>query len=219
MTRTTMPWFETLTDSVAALGAAAQEARAARRAAQAAGTQVKFDRLRHVVGSIADPCRPTAAPDRPHDQALLAIVASHLAHESHMAELYDDAAAAYAFGATWALLRVLDGQQPPLVELGRQADGRTAIPDELFPVPPAFKGLDAWDGLQQFEQARAELDRVGDLWAYVRGLDQPDIPDTFDPGDVNEKLAAAPDAAFAYGRIAESALTFALLDHRHPHRR
>lgn len=142
------------------------------------------------------------------------IVASHLAHECRMAELYDDAAAAYAFGAAWAIGRVLDGRQPPLVELGRQADGRTEIPDELFPVPPAFKGLDGWGELNKFEQARAELDRVGDLWAYVRGLDEPDIPDTFDLLDVNEKLAAAPDAAFAYGQIAESALTFALLDRR-----
>ncbi|MDX3540077.1 hypothetical protein PV721_38395 [Streptomyces sp. MB09-01] len=219
MKSTTMPWFETLTDSVAALGTAAQEARAAHHAAQAAGTQFKFDRLRHVVGAIADPCQPSAVTDRPHDRALLAIVASHLAHESRMAELYDDAAAAYAFGAAWALLRVLNGQQPPLVELSRQADGRTAIPDELFPVPPAFKGLDTWDGRQQFEQAREELDRVGDLWAYVRGLDQPDVPDTFDLGDVNEKLAAAPNAAFAYGQLAESALAFALLDRRRPHRR
>ncbi|MFD9617863.1 hypothetical protein ACFWB2_11365 [Streptomyces virginiae] len=216
MTRTTLPWFETLTDSVAALGAAAREARIAHRAA---GAQYNLNRLRPVDGAITDPCQPSAVPDRPHDRALLAIVAAHLAHESRMAELYDDAAAAYAYGAAWALLRVLDGQQPQVVELSLQADGRTEIPDELFPVPPAFEGLDAWDGLQQFEQARAELERVGDLWAYVRGLDLPDIPDTFDPGDVNEKLAAAPDAAFAYGRLAESALAFALLDHRHPHRR
>ncbi|WP_183064601.1 hypothetical protein [Streptomyces sp. gCLA4] len=214
MKSTTMPWFETLTDSVASLGAAAREARAAHRAAQAAGAQFKFDRLRDVVGAIADPCRPSAVTGRPHDRALLAIVASHLAHECRMAELYDDAAAAYAFGAAWALLRVLDGQQPPLVELGRQADGRTAIPDELFPAPPAFKGLNTWDGYQQFEQAREELDRVGDLWAYVRGVDQPDIPDTFDLLDVDERLAAAPEAAYAYGQIAEAALGYVLLLNR-----
>ncbi|MCX4805073.1 hypothetical protein OG594_26280 [Streptomyces sp. NBC_01214] len=219
MTRTTIGWFETLTDSVSALGATAREARIAHRAAQAAGAQYKFDRLRHVDGAIADPCQPSAVLDRPHDRALLSIVAGHLAHECRMAELYDDAAAAYAFGAAWALLRVLDGQQPPLVELVRQADGRTAIPDELFPVPPAFKGFDTWDGHKQFEQAHEELERVGDLWAYVRGLDELDVPDTFDLLDVNEKLAAAPDAAFNYGQIAESALTFALLDHRHTHRR
>ncbi|MFE5674028.1 hypothetical protein ACFQ7B_01240 [Streptomyces erythrochromogenes] len=219
MKSTTMPWFETLTDSVTALGAAAREARTAHRAAQAAGAQYNLARLRPVNGAITDPGEPFAVPHRPHDRTLLALVASHLAHECHMAELYDDAAAAYAYGAAWALLRVLDGQQPPLVELSRQPDGRTAIPDELFPVPPAFKGLDAWHGLQQFEQARAELDRVGDLWAYVRGAGQPDIPDTFDLSDVTEKLAAAPDAGFAYGQLAESALTFALLDHRHPHRR
>ncbi|MER6255724.1 hypothetical protein ABT224_30670 [Streptomyces sp. NPDC001584] len=219
MTRTTIWWFETLTDSVSALGAAAREARTAHRAAQAAGAQYKFDRLRHVDGAIADPCQPSAVPDRPHDRALLSIAVSHLAHECRMAELYDDAAAAYAFGAAWAILRVLDGQQPRLVELSRQADGRTAIPDELFPVPPAFKGFDTWDGHKQFEQAHEELERVGDLWAYVRGLNQPDIPDTFDLLDVNEKLAAAPDTAFTYGQIAESALTFTLLDHRHPYRR
>ncbi|WP_329101933.1 hypothetical protein [Streptomyces sp. NBC_01439] len=218
MTTTTIPWFETLTDSLSALGAAAREARIAHRAAQAAGAQYHLARLRPVHGAISIPGQPSAVPDRPHDRTLLAIVAAHLAHECRVAELYDDAAAAYAYGAAWALLRVLDGQQPPLVELSRQADGRTAIPDELFPVPPAFKGLDAWDGHQQFERARAELGRVGDLWAYVRGADRPDIPDTFDLADVNEKLAAVPDAAFAYGQLAESALTFTLLDHRHSHR-
>ncbi|MGW5850504.1 hypothetical protein ACWFQ8_21580 [Streptomyces sp. NPDC055254] len=214
MTSTTMPWFETLTDSVAALGAAAREARTAHRAARAAGAQYHLHRLRNVDGAVTVPGQTATVPERPHDRAVLVIVASHLAHECRMAELYDDAAAAYAFGAAWAIGRVLDGQRPPLVAISRQADGRTAIPDELFPVPPAFKGLDHWNGHARFEQARAELDRVGDLWAYVRGLDEPDIPDTFDLLDVNEKLASAPDAAFAYGQIAESALTFTLLDRR-----
>ncbi|GGR85797.1 hypothetical protein Snoj_44230 [Streptomyces nojiriensis] len=212
MKSTTIPWFETLTDSVSALGAAAREARTAHRAAQAAGAQYNLDRLQYADGAVTAPGQSSTVPDRPHDRTVFEIRASHLAHEFRMAALYDDAAAAYAYGAAWAIQRVLDGRQPPLVALGRQADGRIAIPDGLFPVPPAFRGLDGWDGHARFERARAELDRVGDLWAYVRGLDEPDdIPDAFDLLDVNEKLAAAPDAAFAFGQIAETALRHALL--------
>lgn len=58
MTSTTIPWFETLTDSVAALGAAAREARTAHRAARAAGAQCSLDRLRPVDGASPSPGRP-----------------------------------------------------------------------------------------------------------------------------------------------------------------
>ncbi|MFJ3727019.1 hypothetical protein ACIPYQ_31260 [Streptomyces sp. NPDC090045] len=218
MTRTVIPWFETLTDSVSALGAAAREARIAHRAAQAAGAQYNLDRLRHVDGAVTVPGWQSGVPDRPHDRALFEIGASHREHERRMTELYDDAAAGFAYGAAWAILRVLEGHRPPLVELGRKPDGRNAIPDELFPVPPAFKGLDRWDGNQRFEQARGELERLGDLWACV-DLDEPDFPDGFNIADTLEALEAFPDAAFLYGQIAESALTFALLDIRHPHGR
>ncbi|MFE5521405.1 hypothetical protein ACFQ9Q_27320 [Streptomyces virginiae] len=219
MTRTTMPWFETLTDSVSALGAAAREARTAHRAAQAAASHYNLDRLAHVDGAITVPGRSSTIPARPHDRVLFKIGTSCGEHERRMADLYEDAAVAYAYGAAWAIHRVLDGRQPPLVELGRTSDGRTAIPDEVFPYPSAFKGLDRWNEHQRFERARGELERLGDLWTYVHGPDEPDIPDTFDPLDVTDKLEAFPDAAFAFGRIAESALTFALLDHRHPRRR
>ncbi|KOU72541.1 hypothetical protein ADK61_26790 [Streptomyces sp. XY66] len=219
MKSTTRPWFETLTDSVTALGAAAREARTAHRAAQAAGAQYNLDRLRLLDGAITVPGRSSGMPDRPHDRALFTIGHSHGEHEHRMADLYEDAAAAYAYGTAWAIQRVLDGQQPPLVVLGRTSDGRTIIPGEVFPYPSAFKGLDGWSGHAGFERARGELERLGDLWACVHGLDEPDIPDTFDLLDTTEKLEAFPDAAFAFGRIAESALTFALLDHRHPHRR
>ncbi|MDX3536960.1 hypothetical protein PV721_21805 [Streptomyces sp. MB09-01] len=215
---TTVPWFETLTDSVSALGAAARETRTAHRAAEAAGAQYNLDRLRLLDGAITVPGRSSGVPDRPHDRALFTIGRSHSEHERRMADLYEDAAAAYAYGAAWAIQRVLDGQEPPLVVLGRTSDGRTVIPDEVFPYPPAFKGLDGWSDHARFEWARAELERLGYLWAHVHDLDEPDIPDTFDLLDTTENLEAFPDAAFAFGQIAESALTFALLDHRHPHR-
>ncbi|MCX4800608.1 hypothetical protein OG594_02785 [Streptomyces sp. NBC_01214] len=216
MTSTTIWWFETLTDSVSALGAAAREARIAHRAAQAAAAQYDLGRLRPFDGEITVPGLLSTIPSRPHDRALSAIGHSHLRHEQRMADLYDDAAAGYAYGAAWAILQVLDGQQPPLVELGCKPDGRNAIPDELFPVPPAFKGLDRWDGQQRFEQARQELERLGELWAYVNDIDSPDIPDTFNLPDA---LDAFPDAAFTYGQIAEFALTFTLLDTRQQHGR
>ncbi|MGP3685411.1 hypothetical protein ACTVZO_11990 [Streptomyces sp. IBSNAI002] len=217
MPRTAMPWFETLTDSVSALGAAAREARIAHRAAQAASEQYNPDRLRPVDGAITIPGRQSGVPDRPHDRALFEIGASHRAHERRMTELCDNTAAAYAYGAAWAIHRVLDGQQPPLVELGRKPDGRTAIPDELLPVPPAFKGLDRWSGHQRFEHARRELERLGNLWDCI-GLDEHDFPDGFNIADTLEDLEGFPDAAFLYGQIAESALTFTLLEPRHGHR-
>ncbi|WP_314242309.1 hypothetical protein [Streptomyces sp. DSM 40907] len=219
MTRTTIWWFESLTDSVSALGAAAREARTAHRAAQAATAHYSFNRLQPVDGEITVPGNLSTIPSRPHDRALFAIGQSHHRHEQRMADLYDDAAAGYAYGAAWAILRVLDGHQPPLVELGRKPDGRNAIPDELFPVPPAFKALDPWDGHQRFEQARQELERLGELWAYVNDIDSPDIPDTFNLPDALDDLDAFPDAAFTYGQIAEFALTFTLLDTRQQHGR
>ncbi|WP_314244915.1 hypothetical protein [Streptomyces sp. DSM 40907] len=219
MTSTMIWWFESLSGSVSALGAAAREARTAHRAAQAATAHYSLDRLRHVNGEITVPGQLATVPSRPHDRALFAIGESYRRHEQRMADLYDDAAAGYAYGAAWAILRVLDGQQPPLVELGRKSDGRNAIPDELFPVPPAFRGLDRWDGHQRFEQARRELERLGDLWAYVNNIDSPDVPDTFSLPDALDDLDAFPDAAFTYGRIAEFALAFTLIDIRQQHGR
>ncbi|TGA85302.1 hypothetical protein, partial [Streptomyces palmae] len=131
---TNYPWFESLTDSVFALGAAAREAQAAYRAAVLSCDAMDLDRLRPVDGEIAIPGRaPSSVPVRPHDHVLYRIQDIHRTHRDELETLYSRAAQEYAYGTAWAIVRVLDGHQPTAVELKRTRDGFT-IPTELAPV-------------------------------------------------------------------------------------
>ncbi|MGW4050758.1 hypothetical protein ACWENA_07985 [Streptomyces sp. NPDC004779] len=220
MTRTTLPWFETLTDSAYALGAAARETRTARQAAQAAVAQYDLDRVRLLDGEITVPGLFT--PPRPHDRAVMGIGKALQECRDRMERLSTDAALSYAYGAAWAILRVLDGQEPPRVELGLTAEGHLTIPSELAPVPPAIEGLDRWCDNARFAKARERWWECDSASEFANSLSDREYLADHEATEMHQAYAEArglADAAYAYGVLAESALHYALLGARARHNR
>ncbi|MFI8404381.1 hypothetical protein ACIGG5_29570 [Streptomyces sp. NPDC085463] len=215
MNRKALPWFESLTDSAFALGAAARETRTAHQAAQAAAAQYDLDRVRLLDGEISVPGR--FSPSRPHDRAVMGIGKALQECRDRMERLYTDAALSYAYGAAWAILRVLDGQEPPRIELGLTAEGHLTIPGELAPIPPTIKGLDRWRDNAKFEKARQrwwECDSAGE---YADSLSDQDYLADHEAYEMDQAYGEArglADAAYAYGVLAESALHYSLLGAR-----
>ncbi|MFI8398731.1 hypothetical protein ACIGG5_00575 [Streptomyces sp. NPDC085463] len=220
MTRKTLPWFETLTDSVFALGAAARETRTALQAAQAAVAQYDLDRVRLLDGGITVPGLFT--PTRPHDRAVMGIGKALQECRDRMERLATDAALSYAYGTAWAILRVLDGQEPPRVELGLTAEGHLTIPAELAPIPPTIAGLDRWCDNAKFEKARQQWWECDSAGEYASALAEQEYLADHEASEMHQALDVAQgeaDAAYAYGVLAESALHFALLGARARHNR
>ncbi|MFB8046953.1 hypothetical protein ACFC8F_37305 [Streptomyces hydrogenans] len=215
MTRTALPWFETLTDSTFALGAAARETHTAHQAAQAATAQYNLDRIRLLDGEITLTGRH--APHRPHDRAVMGIGKALQECRDRMASLYTEAALSYAYGTAWAIQHVLDSQEPPRGELARTPEGHLILPTGLAPVPPQFDGLERWCDHDRFEQARRRWETCDYALAYADELaDQDYLADHQAYGDAH----GLTDAAYAYGVLAESALHYSLLGaharHTHP---
>ncbi|MCQ4080771.1 hypothetical protein NGB36_09180 [Streptomyces sp. RB6PN25] len=127
----------------------------------------------------------------------------------------DDAqtAEAYAYGTAWAILRVLDGQQPAAVRLGRNTEGFFIIPGELCPVPPTFEALKRWNKWEKFTAARAAMERCEYAGCYADSLADCRYLADHEAAAMHEALdeaAGLPDAAYDYGVLAESAIHFAL---------
>ena len=218
MSAKTLPWFETLTDSAFALGAAAREARTAHQAAQAATAQYDLDRVRLLDGEVAVTGRHSLS--RPHDQAVMRIGDALRECENRMASLYDRATASYAYGTAWALLRVLDGQEPPHAEVGWAKDRSLIIPRELCPIPPQIEGLERWRDNAKFEQARkrwADCDYAGEYADALAGEEYLADHQAYEMHEAYAEAQGMADAAYAYGVLAESALRYALLGPRARH--
>ncbi|MEU7601788.1 hypothetical protein [Streptomyces sp. NPDC041003] len=223
MTRTTMPWFENLTDSVTALGAAALEAQRAWQAAQITTHHYDYPRLRPREGTVTDPGRHLGAPPvYPLDDVIAVLATFHMAHEQALRKVFTTAALSYGYGAAWAIQQVIDGHQPAAVELTVMGPGSFVIPDGLAPVPPAMPALDRWTGAKRFEQARQRMESADMANEHAAALADEDYLADHEASAMHDAETAAddlPDAAFAYGRLAETALRYALLDTRHPHGR
>ncbi|MEV6669944.1 hypothetical protein [Streptomyces sp. NPDC051162] len=215
-------WFESLTDSAFALGAAAREAQRAYRSAQLTTDHYDLDRLKSVDGELVIAGRSMLSPSfRPHHHALFVIGDTLREQEDKLRALYWQTSIAYAYGTARAILQVLDGQQPAAVELERTRDGY-AIPQELCPVPPAIEGLARWVGAEKFERARQVLERCDFAGDFADHLHAQDYISDHEAGELHQALDTAsglPDAAYAYGELAESALHFALLEPRTQHAR
>ncbi|MFD7978818.1 hypothetical protein [Streptomyces sp. NPDC059071] len=218
MSRKSLPWFESLTDSVFALGAAARETRTAHQAAQAATAQYDLDRVRLLDAEVAVTGKRSLS--RPHDQAVMRIGDALRECENRMASLYDRAAASYAYGTAWAILRVLDGQEPPHAEVGWTNDGSLAIPRELCPIPPQIEGLERWRDNARFEKARQlwwDCDSAGEFASALADEGYLDDHQAYEMHEAFAEARGMADAAYAYGVLAESALRYALLGARARH--
>ncbi|MCX5225841.1 hypothetical protein [Streptomyces sp. NBC_00233] len=218
MSRKSLPWFETLTDSVFALGAAARETRTAHQAAQAASAQYDLTRLRLLDGEVTVTGRFAAS--RPHDKAVVRIVDALSNCEERMAALYNQAALSYAYSTAWAILRVLGGQEPPRAEVSWAEDGSLNIPTELAPIPASVAGLERWSNNAKFERARKRWEACEYAAEYAAALTDEEYLSDHGASEMHKAYGEArgiTDAAYAYGVLAEPALRYALLGVRARH--
>ncbi|MEV7613284.1 hypothetical protein [Streptomyces sp. NPDC089799] len=220
MTRTVLPWFETLTDSVHALGAAAREAQRAYQAASITSDQYDLDRLRSHDGELALPSRRSTVPFRPYDHALFVIADHQRTHADRLRRLYAQTTEGYAYGATWAIRQVLDGRQPPAVELDRTDQGSYVIPGEAYPSSQAFEALKRWSGKTEFDRALSEMERLEAAAEYASDLNAEYHLADHEASAMHDAYRVAeglPEATYTYGQHAETALRFALLEPRKQH--
>jgi len=208
MTKRTQPWTASLQDSVYALGAAARECQAAYRAAVIAKGHVDLDRIRLLDGKVLRRDTGYTGEQEPHLAALSRIGDVQLNNQHALERLYEEAARAYAHGANWAVQQVLSGAQPAHVELKAGPDGRY-----VFAAFMPVLQLDRYAKANALEAARRTYERCLVAGFEAEGIADQDYISDHDAGQMHESLDVAeglPDAAYAYGVQAESAVHFAI---------
>ncbi|MET9815284.1 hypothetical protein [Streptomyces sp. NPDC006355] len=201
-------WSASLEDSVFALGAAARECQRAYQAAVLAKGHVDLDRVRLLDGNVALRAPGYIAEHEPHLAALSRIGDVQVKTQFRLKELYEESARAYAHGANWAVRQVQDGQQPARVEVKVDADGRYLI-DEWMPALV----LDRYAEAAAVESARKAYEWCLTAGATAEVISQQGYIADHEAGQMHQALdiaAGLPDAAYAYGVLAEGALRFAI---------
>jgi hypothetical protein len=203
------PWFDTLTSSVYALGAAARECRTAHQTARAATWNLDPYRLMPVEGAVNIPGQYFV---RPHDDAVGKLSDAYATLTGHTRKLYENTALAYAYGTAAVLEAVLNGDHPTHVILSR-VNGLYTRPNALLPDLTA-SALSVWrdcrrlDLLRQDVTARECAAATVEAWNFYEDL--ADGPLTSEVTDAEALAAGLADTALAYGETAESALHYAL---------
>ncbi|MGK5731473.1 hypothetical protein [Streptomyces sp. URMC 124] len=190
----TIAWYDDLTASVFALGAAAREGRLAHQAAAVAAWQVEPARLQTVSGDVNISGEYKISP---RDVVLSQIRALSRAHQHVTTDLYENLALAYAYGTASALLTVIKGYRPRYVELQRDQTDHYELPDE--PLPDFRGDLGHWPSQRRLALLRSHVGarRVARFTGRSEGA-----------------LLGLADCAYAYGEHAEMALHHVLLTAR-----
>ncbi|MFF9248839.1 hypothetical protein [Streptomyces globisporus] len=211
----TQHWTASLADSVYALYETANEYRTAYRAAQLQATTVDFVRRMTHEGQVTLAGRPNAwgrdSTRTPHSRALSALHRLYGTLESETQGHYEEAALLYASGAAWAVRAVLRGEQPPRVVF--------QVDDHGEPGPHALEipGLDTYAEGPALDAAYNALVRCMQAAEYGEDLAGRDYVSEHEAGEMHKANAVADgtaDAAFAYGLIAQRAVSFALIGPR-----
>ncbi|MFD9789654.1 hypothetical protein ACFWXK_01760 [Streptomyces sp. NPDC059070] len=215
MPDTTYAWFNSLSDSVFALGAAAREHRAASEAARFAAWSVEPNRLLPADGTLR--VNETRLL-QPHDTAitLLSELFGGLRH--HTRHLHENACLAYAYGAAESVRLVSLGERPRHIEL-RRHDGLYVLPPTSL-LPDLNRAMIRWPGRDHLSRLRAEVMRreftasVATDDSSNNYLTDHEASEVFPASEFTASLA---DSAYAYGEVAESALNYLLLAARANH--
>ncbi|MGW6235231.1 hypothetical protein [Streptomyces sp. NPDC055094] len=208
MPKPTPAWFDTLTASAHALGAAAREYRTAHQTACTASWNVDPTRLLPVNGKLSVPGRDFV---RPQDDALWRLGELYGNLRDTTKRLYENTAQAYAYGTAAAVQSVLNGERPPHIVLGRR-DSCYVLPAE--PLTDLRSALSRWTGSERLASLRQRVLEQECALAYVSDLAfYEDLADyeCADLAHASERAAGLADSAYAYGEAAESALHFVLL--------
>ncbi|MFG3154259.1 hypothetical protein ACGF7W_19695 [Streptomyces sp. NPDC048219] len=217
-TQYAQPWFEDLTDSVRALGEAAREYQLAYTTASTLRAGVDVDRRVLHDGKVAAQPRPGSASivpvsRAPHEQALFALSSHYSAQSAKLLALYENAALCFASGCVWAISHVQAGHNPNGVLFNLGGDRGTLTPWRSLRID----GMDRYAYAKQLAAAYERLAVCLDAAGYAESLDAQDYVSDAEAGWMHEALdvaAGIPDAAYAYGLLAERALQFALLEPR-----
>lgn len=211
MPQQTPAWFDTLTASVQALGAAAREYRMAERTALNTLWTTDPTRLISIDGTVDVAGRDsTQDAVRPQYAAWYQLRLLYRELHDRTQKLYEDAAVAYAHGAATALHSVLAGDRPERVELVRRGRRRVRLADEL---PDLRTSLPEWPGTSRLAALREQVIRRERARTEVTDFEFfEDLADCVVPqwSHLAELAAGLGDSAQVYGETAESALHFVL---------
>ncbi|MFE2032984.1 hypothetical protein ACFXBB_06920 [Streptomyces scopuliridis] len=208
MPKPTPAWFDTLTASAHALGAAAREYRTAHQTACTASWNVDPTRVLPINGKLSVLERDFV---RPQDDALWRLGELYGSLRDETKRLYENTAQAYAYGTAEAVQSVLKGERPPHIELGRR-DSRYVLP--AGPLPDMQDGLSRWTGSERLASLRQRVLEQERGLAYVSDFAFYEDLAEYECADLahaSERAAGLADSAYAYGEAAESALHFVLL--------
>ncbi|MEW2631818.1 hypothetical protein AB0903_09195 [Streptomyces sp. NPDC048389] len=222
--RRTLPWFDSLTESVYALGEAAREYRHAYRAAVLVKETVDLDRRRLHDGQIDTvrtlyPGEPHThhSVQSPHDHAVYRLGDLHLQRELDLHRLYEHAALLYASGAVWAIREVQTGAQPPRVAFERDKDD-VVLPRARLNIT----GLERYSDAGKVAAAYRALAMRLDAGEHAESLAQESYLADHEASEMHDALDASQgiaDAAFLYGLQAERAVHYVLLEPKREHAR
>ncbi|MDH2388164.1 hypothetical protein QCN29_05040 [Streptomyces sp. HNM0663] len=210
MPKPSVAWFDSLTDSVFALGAAARECRAASEAARIASWHIDPVRLNPVDGELK--VTGSGCTVRPHDQAIWRIHDLCLYQEHRTKALFENTAQAYAYGTAAVLLSVLKGERPRFVELKRTDTGEYVITGGL--LPDLRNRLGSYVGSSRLAVLRDDVigrEHAAGVAADLASQDYLADHEAGEMADASDFAAGLADSYCAYGAAAESALHFALI--------
>ncbi|MFI9720753.1 hypothetical protein ACIHFE_14010 [Streptomyces sp. NPDC052396] len=198
-----LAWDDSLTASVADLGAAARETRMAKRAAQAAEWNAHPGRLNRLDGYLRFAGEHKV---RPHDVALYSIWEVCRDYEARTAALYENTARAYAYGTTAAVLAVAGGEQPALVELPWDGD-EYVIPGGS--LPDLREVTAGWSGAEHLTVLRGDVlirEHAAALISDRAACEALTVADAEALADLRSLAAGLADSSYSYGEQVESAL-------------
>lgn len=211
-----LPWFEDLTDSVTALREAAYDYKNAHRAALVLRDSVAIDRRRLEDGKATGQPGPEAQgwnarpiTREPHANALFDLIDMFGTQAAQIAERFEHAALLYASGAAWAIRQVQQGATPSHVVFALSPERQLFLPGAL-----EIEGIDRYSEASKVAAAYQEL--TGRLRSAEYGEDlasQDNLAD-HEAGwmtDAWNDARGTGRAAYAYGLLAERALSYALL--------
>ncbi|WP_381797238.1 hypothetical protein [Streptomyces niveus] len=209
-TKRTLPWFETLTDSVYALGESAREYRRAAQAARLAYESVNPQRVQIHEGRVA--VGTGSGGTEPHASSVFDVQKAYGDLMHRLENHYAAAAMAYAQGATWAIRQAFAGATPVMV----------TVPDGSFLPDVPELGTGRYAGAANLAAARDAASRCLAAGEWAEDASGQDYVSDHEAGQIDDAWVlamGAPEALYAYGLLAERAVHFALLGPKREHER
>lgn len=216
------PWFEHLVDSVRALGEAAREWQLADQSARLLEAGVELERRTLHEGKIlvkGPEARGWDSKPRrrgPHEHAVFDLQKIYMEHRFVTRRNYEHAAMLYASGAARAIAQVQAGEQPERVLF--------TLDKDRIPVVGGYEisALGNYVGAKKLAAAYGQVLRMDQAAEHAEELGGREYVADHEASEMFEAAVFArglPDAAYAYGRLAEDALSFVLLGPKETHRK